>query len=252
MIVFVTGASAGFGEAIAERLCREGHTVVATARRADKLAALAARCGGNLHPLELDVRYRSEVLAAMTYVTDTIGPIDALINNAGLALGVEPAHTASLEDWETMVDTNIKGLLFCTHAVLPQMVARRGGHIVNLGSIAGTYPYPGGNVYGGTKAFVHQFSLNLRADLVHHNVRVSCIEPGLCGGTEFSVTRFHGDASRAAGVYDGTQPLRAEDIAETVHWLLTLPPHVNVNAIELMPACQAFSNFAISREPVRD
>ncbi|TXI86767.1 MAG: SDR family NAD(P)-dependent oxidoreductase [Cupriavidus sp.] len=252
MIVFVTGASAGFGEAIAERLCHAGHIVVATARRADKLAALAARCGPNLHPLELDVRYRSEVQAAISYVTETIGPIDALINNAGLALGVAPAHAASLEDWETMVDTNIKGLLFCTHAVLPQMVARRSGHVVNLGSIAGTYPYPGGNVYGGTKAFVHQFSLNLRADLVQHNVRVSCIEPGLCGGTEFSVTRFHGDAARAAGVYDGTQPLRAEDIAETVHWLLTLPPHVNVNTIELMPACQAFSNFAIHRAPSRD
>lgn len=249
MIVLVTGASAGFGEAIAERLCRDGHTVVATARRADKLAALAARCGSRLHPLALDVRYKDEVLAAVSYIGETIGPIDALINNAGLALGVAPAYQASLEDWETMIDTNIKGLLYCTHAVLPGMVERDNGVIVNLGSVAGTYPYPGGNVYGGTKAFVHQYSLNLRADLVGRNVRVTSIEPGLCAGTEFSVTRFHGDAGRAAQVYAGTQALSAADIAEAVSWLLARPAHVNINTMELMPTCQGFANFAIARAP---
>ncbi|WP_454731798.1 MULTISPECIES: SDR family NAD(P)-dependent oxidoreductase [Cupriavidus] len=249
MIVLITGASAGFGEAIAERLCRDGHTVVATARRADKLAALAARCGPRLHPLALDVRYKAEVFAAVAYVTETVGPIDALVNNAGLALGAGPAHEASLEDWETMIDTNIKGLLYLTHAVLPGMVARDLGTIVNLGSIAGTYPYPGGNVYGGTKAFVHQYSLNLRADLVGRNVRVTSIEPGLSGGTEFSLTRFHGDAQRAAGVYAGTQALTAEDIASAVSWVLAQPAHVNVNTMELMPTCQAFANFAIARAP---
>lgn len=247
MNILVTGASAGFGEAISERLCREGHRVFATARRADKLDALAARCGGNLVARALDVRDGAAVRACIAAIEAEYGVIDVLVNNAGLALNIEPAYKVALEDWEVMVDTNIKGLLYCTHAVLPGMVARNHGWIFNLGSIAGTYPYAGGNVYGATKAFVHQFSLNLRADLVGKNVRVTSIEPGLCGGTEFSVTRFHGDAARADSVYQGTQPITAADIAETISWLLNLPPHVNINTIEMMPTCQGPAGPAVAR-----
>lgn len=247
MNIVVTGASAGFGEAISERLCRDGHRVFAAARRLAKLEALAQRCGERLVPMQLDVRHHADVVSVMQLIEREYGPIDALINNAGLALGVAPAHEAPLEDWEAMVDTNIKGVMYCTHAVLPGMVARDRGWIVNLGSIAGTYPYPGGNVYGATKAFVRQFSLNLRADLAGKQVRVTSIEPGLCGGTDFSVTRFHGDSERAAKVYDNANPLTAADIANTVAWLLSLAPHVNINAIEMMPTSQANGNFNIVR-----
>jgi len=170
-----------------------------------------------------------------------------LVNNAGLAEGLEPAQNADLDDWEHMVDTNCKGLMYLTRAVLPGMVARGRGHVVNMGSVAGTYPYPGGNVYGATKAFVRQFSLNLRSDLHGTGVRVTCIEPGLSAGTEFSLVRFHGDTERAAGVYADTQALTADDIAETVHWATNRPPHVNVNLIELMPVCQSFAPFQIDR-----
>jgi 3-hydroxy acid dehydrogenase/malonic semialdehyde reductase len=247
MNILVTGASAGFGEAISERLCNEGHRVLATARRADKLAALAQRCGDRLVPCALDVRDGAAVRACVSSLEQAYGPIDVLINNAGLALSSAPAYDVDLADWEVMVDTNIKGLLYCTHAVLPGMVERNHGWIFNLGSVAGTYPYPGGNVYGATKAFVHQFSLNLRADLAGKQVRVTSIEPGLCGGTEFSVTRFAGDVARADAVYQNASPLTADDIAATVSWLLSLPPHVNINAIEMMPTSQASGNFAVVR-----
>jgi 3-hydroxy acid dehydrogenase/malonic semialdehyde reductase len=247
MNIVVTGASAGFGEAISERLCKEGHLVFATARRTERLDELARRCGERLQPRALDVRDSAAVRALVAEIEAAHGAVDVLVNNAGLALSVEPAHKVDLADWEVMVDTNIKGLMYCTHAVLPGMVERNRGWIFNLGSVAGTYPYPGGNVYGATKAFVHQFSLNLRADLVGKQVRVTSIEPGLCGGTEFSVTRFHGDADRAAGVYANTAPLTADDIAATVSWLLSLPPHVNINAIEMMPTCQASGGLAIAR-----
>jgi len=173
--------------------------------------------------------------------------VDVLINNAGLALGLEPAQRANLSDWETMVDTNIKGLMYVTHALLPGMVARNRGHVVNLGSVAGHYPYPGGNVYGGTKAFVRQFSLNLRADLVGTAIRVTDIAPGMCGGTEFSTVRFHGDEQQAAKVYADTLYLTAEDIAESVFWSTTLPAHVNINFIELMPTTQASGPFNVVR-----
>jgi 3-hydroxy acid dehydrogenase/malonic semialdehyde reductase len=195
----------------------------------------------------LDVRHSADVVATFQRIEDRYGAIDTLVNNAGLALGVGPAHEAPLEDWEAMMDSNIKGVMYCTHAVLPGMVARNRGWIFNLGSIAGTYPYPGGNVYGATKAFVRQFSLNLRADLAGKQIRVTSIEPGLCGGTEFSITRFHGDEARAAQIYDNTNPLTAADIAETVAWLLALPPHVNINAIEMMPTSQASGTFNIVR-----
>ena len=247
MIVFVTGATAGFGQAITERFIREGAKVIAAGRRTDRLKAMARDLGENLLPLTLDVTDRKGVEAAIASLPPAFAAVDLLVNNAGLALGLEPADRASLDEWETMVDTNVKGLLYVTHAILPGMVARGRGHVVNLGSVAASYPYPGGNVYGGTKAFVRQFSLNLRADLVGRGVRVTDIEPGLCGGTEFSVVRFGGDKEKAAGVYDGTQPLTAVDVAEAVHWAATLPAHVNINIIELMPTCQAAGPFNIAR-----
>ncbi len=247
MNVLITGASAGFGRAIAQRLVKAGHTVFATARRKDKLDALAAELGAKLMTFELDVRDRNASAALVQEIERSHGPIHALVNNAGLALGLGPAHQSSLDEWDTMIDTNIKGLVYMTHAVLPAMVERNHGWIVNLGSVAGTYPYPGGNVYGATKAFVHQFTLNLKSDLVGKKVRVTSIEPGLCGGTEFSVTRFGGDADKAANVYQGTEPITADDIAETVSWILSLPDHVNINTIEMMPTCQAPGAFAIAR-----
>jgi 3-hydroxy acid dehydrogenase/malonic semialdehyde reductase len=247
MNVLITGASAGFGRAIAQRLVAAGHTVFATARRKDKLDSLAQELGPKLIALELDVRKRNATAAVVKQIEENHGPIDALINNAGLALGLGPAQQSSLDEWDTMIDTNIKGLVYMTHAALPGMVERNHGWIINLGSVAGTYPYPGGNVYGASKAFVHQFTLNLRSDLAGKKVRVTSIEPGLCGGTEFSVTRFGGDESKAARVYQGTEPLTADDIAETVSWLLSLPSHVNINTIEMMPTCQASGPFAVVR-----
>lgn len=248
MNILVTGASAGFGSAIARRFIAEGHRVVATARRLDRLDALRAELGERLLPVQLDVRDRAAVEAAVAGLPAAFAEIDVLVNNAGLALGLEPAQAASLDDWEQMVDTNCKGLMYCTHAVLPGMVARRRGHIVNLGSTAGEWPYPGGNTYGATKAFVRQFSMNLRADLVGTGVRATDIEPGLCGGTEFSNVRFKGDDAKAAAMYANTQPLTAEDIAETVHWVVSRPAHVNINIVQLMPQSQAFGPLVVKRD----
>jgi len=247
MIVFVTGASSGFGAAIARRFIADGAKVVATARRIERLQALHQELGPHLLPLQLDVRDRGAVEHLIAALPADFAEIDVLVNNAGLALGLQPAHKTDLADWERMVDTNIKGLMYCTRAVLPGMVARDRGHVVNLGSVAGEWPYPGGNVYGGTKAFVRQFSLNLKADLIGTGVRVSEIEPGMAE-TEFSLVRFGGDADKAAKVYAGTQPLTPDDIAETVSWVIAQPPHVNINRVELMPTCQAAGPFAISRK----
>lgn len=248
MIVFITGATAGFGAAITRRYLREGHRVIAVGRRAERLQALQAEFAGlPLHTAVLDVRDKAAIAAVIAALPEPFAAIDVLVNNAGLALGLEPAQRASLDDWERMVDTNITGLMTMTHALLPGMVARGRGHIVNLGSVAGHYPYPGGNVYGATKAFVRQFSLNLRADLVGSNVRVTDIAPGLCGGTEFSNVRFHGDDAKASGVYADTLSLSAEDIAESVYWSTSLPAHVNINFIELMPTTQASGPFTIVR-----
>ena len=194
----------------------------------------------------LDVRDRFAVEAALAELPAAFADIDVLVNSAGLALGLEPAHKADLDDWECMVDTNVKGLMYMTRGVLPGMVARRRGHVINIGSIAGTYPYPGGNVYGGTKAFVEQFSLNLRADLAGTGVRVTNIEPGMCE-TEFSLVRFKGDVERSAQVYRGTTPLSAEDIAECIVWTAALPAHVNINRLEVMPTCQSFAPTHITR-----
>ncbi len=247
--VLVTGASTGFGAGIARRFAAEGARVIAAARRAGKLAGLARELGDRVLAVELDVRDLPAVEHAISALPAEFAEIDVLVNNAGLAKGLQPAHQADLADWEQMIDTNCKGLVYCTRAVLPGMVARGRGHVINMGSVAGTYPYPGGNVYGGTKAFVHQFSLNLRSDLHGTGVRVTCVEPGLSGGTEFSVVRFGGDAGKADAVYAGVAALTADDIAETVHWLASLPAHVNVNTIELMPVAQSFAPFQIYREP---
>jgi len=247
LIVFVTGASAGFGAAIARKFVQAGHRVIATARRQDRLEALAAELGDALLPLELDVRDRAAVEALPAALPPEFAAVDVLVNNAGLALGLEPAQRASLDDWQTMIDTNCTGLVQVTRALLPGMVERNRGHVFNLGSVAGSWPYAGGNVYGATKAFVRQFSLNLRADLAGTALRVTDVEPGLCGGTEFSNVRFHGDDEKAAKVYQDVQALSAEDIADTVHWIATRPAHVNVNTIELMPVAQSFAGLTIHR-----
>jgi 3-hydroxy acid dehydrogenase / malonic semialdehyde reductase len=246
--VFVTGASRGFGAAITRRYAADGARVVAAARRVDLVDALAAELGERVLPVALDVRDADAVRRAIADLPAPFAEIDVLVNNAGLALGLEPAQRAELDDWDQMLDTNCRGLVHCTHAVLPGMVARGRGHVVNIGSVAARYPYPGGNVYGATKAFVRQFSLNLRSDLHGTGVRVTCVEPGMCEGTEFSLVRFRGDADRAGQVYAGLQALTAEDIAESVHWVTAQPDHVNVNLIELMPVAQSFAPFQVHRD----
>jgi 3-hydroxy acid dehydrogenase / malonic semialdehyde reductase len=246
--VLITGASSGFGAAAARRFAARGDRVIAAARRTERLSSLADELGpGVLLPLHLDVRNRAAVERVTASLPPAFAEVDILVNNAGLALGLEPAHEADLDQWEQMIETNCTGLVAMTRALLPQMVARGSGHIVNLGSIAGTYPYPGGNVYGATKAFVHQFSLNLRSDLHGTGIRVTCVEPGLSGGTEFSDVRFGGDSERAAAVYAGTQPLTADDIAAAIEWATSQPAHVNVNVIELMPVSQSFAPLPVDR-----
>jgi 3-hydroxy acid dehydrogenase/malonic semialdehyde reductase len=250
MIVLITGASSGFGEAMARKFVSHGHKVIATARRADRLAHLASELGTDLLPVTMDVTDKASILQALTSLPAEWKQIDVLINNAGLALGTEGAHNASLDEWETMIATNVKGLVTVTRALLPAMVERNSGMIINLGSIAGSTPYPGGNVYGATKAFVEQFTKNLRADLVGTGVRTSNIAPGLCGGTEFSNVRMRGNDEAAAKVYEGTEPLTAVDIAETAYWIATLPSHVNINSIEMMPTCQGYGPLTIKRTPL--
>lgn len=250
MIVLVTGASAGFGEAIARRFAKDGAKLVITGRRTDRLQKLQKELGGpaKVHVLTLDVRKRTAVAKAIGGLPGEFAEIDLLVNNAGLALGLEPAQRADLDDWDQMVDTNIKGVMYMTRAVLPGMVARNRGHVVMIGSTAGAWPYAGGNAYGGTKAFVRQFSLNLRADLAGTRVRVTDIAPGLAGGTEFSQVRFHGDEGKAANVYKGTEPLTAEDIADAVHWVATRLEHVNVNSMEIMPTYQSFAGLSVFKK----
>lgn len=242
--ILITGATSGFGKACAEYFAEQGWKLILTGRRTDRLEALQQQLGNAVRQIiTLDVREREQVLEQLGCLKD----IDVLLNNAGLALGLEPSWEVDLDDWETMVDTNIKGLMYCTRAILPQLVKRNGGHIVNIGSTAGSWPYPGGNVYGGTKAFVQQFSRNLRADLIGTKVRVTLVAPGMAE-SEFSNVRFKGDDDQAAKVYQGTESLQAEDIAETVFWIVSRPAHVNINAIELMPVDQAWGAFAVHRE----
>ncbi len=243
----ITGASSGFGAAIAKRLSSSGWPVALVARREAKLTEVARQLPGPYQMFVGDVRDHDFLQTVVEALTSTKEGIEVLVNNAGLALGLEPAPQASLDDWDTMIDTNIKALVRLTRLVLPHLVSQRRGHIVNIGSIAGNWPYPGGNVYGATKAFVKQFSNNLRADLHGTGVRVTNIEPGLAE-TEFSIVRFKGDRSKAKQVYAGCEPLTAEDIAETVHWSVTLPPHVNINSIEIMPTCQSFGPLPVARE----
>jgi NADP-dependent 3-hydroxy acid dehydrogenase YdfG len=247
-IIFITGASSGFGAASARIFAQSGNRLILTARRVDPLLALQEELAttADIHIIPLDVRDREAVQGAVESLPERFREIDVLLNNAGLALGLEPAHRVDLDDWEAMVDTNIKGLMYCTRLILPGMVARNRGHIVNISSTAGAWPYAGGNVYGGSKAFVTQFSRNLRCDLLGTRVRVTCIQPGMAE-TEFSRVRFKGDVDQAAKVYEGTAPLTAADIAETVHWAVSRPPHVNINTMEVMSIDQAWGPFAIHR-----
>ncbi|HZE92094.1 MAG TPA: SDR family NAD(P)-dependent oxidoreductase [Rhizobacter sp.] len=246
--VLITGASAGFGLAIAERFLSEGQRVIACARRLDKLQALADRFPGRVLPLPLDVTDKEAVRRNLSDLPAPFADVDVLVNNAGLALGLSAAPVADVDEWDRMIETNCSGLVHVTRAVLPQMLARGSGTVINLGSIAGEFPYPGGNVYGATKAFVHQFTQNLNADLIGTGVRASCIEPGLCGGTEFSTVRFAGDEKRAASVYDGVTPLSPEDIAGVVAWIAHQPPHVTINVVSLMPNGQSFGGMTIKRK----
>jgi 3-hydroxy acid dehydrogenase/malonic semialdehyde reductase len=248
MTVFITGATAGFGQAIARVFHANGANIVGTGRREARLLDLKKELGDRFLPLAFDVGKRKEVETAIAGLPADFSQIDILVNNAGGALGLDPAQTAHLDDWDGMIASNISGLVYCTRLLLPGMVERQRGHILNLGSVAGEFPYPGGNVYGAAKAFVHQFSNNLRADLLGTGVRVTNIEPGLAGGTEFSQVRFKGDEKKAAAVYAGVQPLTAEDVADAVYWAATRPSHVNINVIQMMPTNQAFGPLAVKRQ----
>ena len=248
MNVLITGASAGFGKALAERLVANGHRVIGCARRLDKLNALADTLGEAFLPVVMDVSDTAAIPQIIADLPADFKQIDVLVNNAGLALGTEPAQNASLDDWMRMTDTNIKGLIAVTHAVLPAMVARDSGYIINVGSIAGSWPYFGGNVYGATKAFVKQFSLNLRADLIGTQVRVTNLEPGNVAGTEFSNVRYHGDDDKAAKVYDGFKTMTGEDIGDILLWLIESPAHINVNRLEVMPVAQTFNGLTIAKQ----
>jgi 3-hydroxy acid dehydrogenase/malonic semialdehyde reductase len=247
VIAFITGATSGFGAAIARTFLASGAKVIGTGRRQNALDELQRELGSQFLPLVFDVRDRAAVEKAIAGLPAEFANVTVLVNNAGLALGLEPAHKSNLDEWEVMIDTNVKGLTYCTRLLLPGMFERNEGHIVNLGSTAAEFPYPGGNVYGATKAYVHQFSLNLRADLLGTAIRVTDIQPGLCGGTEFSVVRFRGDHEKAATMYEGTQPLTADDIADVVFWVVSRPAHVNINSVQMMPVCQAFGPLAVKR-----
>lgn len=247
MIVFITGATSGFGQAAARRFSKDGAKVIGTGRRKNRLDDLKTELGDNFLPLNFDVSRRKEVEQAIADLPRAFADVDVLVNNAGGALGLDPAQAANLDDWDAMVDTNIKGVLYCTRLLLPGMVQRNRGHVINLGSVAAHFPYPGGNVYGATKAFLHNFSFNLRADLFGTAVRVTDVQPGLCE-TEFAEVRFKGDKKRAEALYEGAHALTAEDIADVIHWVATRPPRVNVNAIQLMPVSQAFGPLPVKRE----
>eukprot|EP00667_Euglena_gracilis_P020866 EG_transcript_22690 len=247
-LALITGATAGIGADTARRFVREGWKVVITGRRTDRLQALQAELGAEVcHGVTLDVRDRAAVEACIASLPEGFTAIDVLVNNAGLALGLESAEETRLDDWDAMVDTNCKGLMYVTRTVLPAMVARGSGTIINLGSVAGHWPYPGGNVYGATKAFVRQFSHNLRADLVAKNIRVTDIEPGLVT-TEFSQVRFKGDEGRAAAVYQNTQSLSGADVADAIFWVASRPAHINIDRLEMMPTTEAFAGMRIVRD----
>ena len=244
---FITGATSGFGLATARRFAEAGWRIVATGRRADRLQELVDQVGDKwVHAAAFDVRDADAMQVALDGLPEGFRNIDLLVNNAGLAQGTAPAQQASLEDWRTMIDTNITALVTLTHALLPNLIGRRGA-IVNISSTAATYPYQGGNVYGGTKAFVSQFSLNLRSDLHGTGVRVTTLEPGMAE-TEFTLVRTHGDQSASDTLYRGAQAMGADDIADTIYWIATLPSHLNVNRLELMPVSQSYAGFQVYRE----
>ncbi|TLD85367.1 SDR family oxidoreductase [Helicobacter sp. MIT 11-5569] len=246
MIVLITGASSGFGRAIAKKFGENGHKVIALARRKERLESLQREIP-QCEILPCDICDKVALKNSLASLPKEFQSIDVLVNNAGLALGIEPAQICDFDDWERMIAVNISALSFLTHLILPQMVERKSGHIITLGSIAGKYPYPGGNVYGATKAFVRQFALGLRADLAGTNVRVSDIEPGLAE-SEFSLVRFKGDEERAKALYKGSNALQPQDIAEAVYWVSTLPKHVNINTLEMMPTTQSFSALSVHKE----
>lgn len=246
--ILITGASSGFGKACAEKFAQGGNSLILLARREDRLVQLreqlASKC--SIFTARFDVTDAECVGNTLSNLPSAFKNIDILVNNAGLALGLEPAHQANFNDWETMVHTNILGLLRVTRYLLPTMVERNSGHIVNIGSMAGSWPYPGANAYGASKAFVQQFSRELRADLLGKNIRVSNIDPGMAA-TEFSIARFKNDELKAKDVYQNTKPLSAEDIAEIIHWVTSVPPHVNINTVEVMPVCQAWGALNVDR-----
>ena len=242
---FVTGATSGFGEAIARRLSQEGYKIVALARREDRLNKLASELG-DTHIIVADIRDKKAVFDAVDSLPDKFKDIEVLVNNAGLALGQEKTIDAKVEDFETMIDTNVKGLIYSTKAVLPLLYKQEKGYIFNLGSTAGSWPYPGSNVYGATKAFVKQFSLNLRNDLVGTNIRVTNIEPGLCK-TEFSEVRFKGDKAKTDSIYEHTNFITAEDIATILLNCLNMPESVNINRVEVMANTQTWAGLAIEK-----
>ena len=247
-VTFITGATSGFGAAAARRYVAAGGKVIATGRRTERLEELQAELGAdNCHIITLDIRDRAAIDAAIAAIPAPFAGINIVLANAGLALGLQPAQETDITDWETMIATNVTGFVYTIRALLPGMIARGGGHVVTLGSVAGDYPYPGGSVYGATKAFVKQFALNLRSDVQGKNIRVTNIEPGLTE-TEFSIVRFKGDEGKAAKPYEGTKAMNAEDIAESIFWSTTLPAHVNVNRLQLMATTQAFGPFDIYRE----
>ena len=242
---FVTGATSGFGEAIARRLSQEGYKIVALARREDRLKKLASELG-DTHIIVADIRDKEAVFKAVESLPDKFKDIEVLVNNAGMALGLEKTIDAKVEDFEAMIDTNVKGLIYSTKAVLPLLYKQEKGYIFNLGSTAGSWPYPGSNVYGATKAFVKQFSLNLRNDLVGTNIRVTNIEPGLCK-TEFSEVRFKGDKAKADSIYEHTNFITAEDIATILLNCLNMPESVNINRVEVMANTQTWAGLAIEK-----
>ena len=242
--ILITGATSGIGAASARRFARDGWKVVATGRRQDRLDRLADELGDILHPIAFDIRDPQAIEAAIDGLPEGFGEIDVLLNNAGLALGTEAAQDAKLSNWRQMIDTNITGLVTITHKLLPTLIARK-GVILNLSSVAATYPSRGGNAYGGTKAFVRQFSLGLRSDLHGTGVRVASIEPGMIE-TEFTLVRT-GNQEASDALYKGVEPMTAEDSADILHWIATLPPHININAIEMMPVNQSFAGFQVAR-----
>jgi serine 3-dehydrogenase len=244
---FVTGATSGFGRAAAKTFIDAGWQVVGTGRRIERLDALQAELGDAFLPLAFDLRDAAAMRVALDALPQRFRGIDLLLNNAGLAQGTKPAQSASLDDWRTMIDTNITALVTLTHALLPLLVERKGA-IVNVSSTAANYAYPGGNVYGGSKAFVSQFSLNLRADLHGTGVRVTALEPGMAE-TEFTLVRTHGDQAASDALYAGMHAMSAQDIADTILWIATLPPHLNVNRLEIMPTRQSFAGFQLHRGP---